>query len=142
MPNYRNGLPTYKGSSGATLTTQTDYLTSGITTTSTSFVTTPLSITIANRSGGYAICTGICPTYNNDAANRAKICLFDDAAALEGASDQRTISTTHYHNQVVHNIVSLDGSVIAVYYGCNATTAGIIYSDIENEPSLQILEIS
>lgn len=127
-----------------TLSNQEDILTADQTTTSTTYVSSNLSITIANRSGGLAICTATCGTSNNTADAGTSIALFDDGVTLTGDINaiDSFASVRVTSSSVCQSIVSLNGSVINLRFKADVQTSSLVFISDDTESKLVVFEIS
>ena len=136
------GLKWATAGGGVTLSKQDDILTVSANTTSTSYVATLLAITIANRTGGYAICNATLTGDNGTNGTRTSFVLMDDGATLNGDSTVFEATGGWPNALSLHANVSLNGSVIAVYFQVSGGTGDILFSAGQYESVLRIMEIS
>jgi hypothetical protein len=131
-------LPAWETAGGATISSQTFNQSAAETTTSTSFVATNFTLTLPTRSGGYAIITTNF-TSKNSGANLNYFELRDDAASLGVFTAYGGQSDSPQFN---NHILSLDGSVVKMYWKVTAGTGTLIFSSTNVEGNMQTLEIS
>ncbi len=141
MANYKDGLGNYKGG-GVTLSDQEDKISAAQTTTSTSYVVTLLTITIANRLGGKALAIVTGSGRNNTQGSKCIYALHDDGTTLGGDNSFLSDPANLYQAFSVCSIVTTDGSAIALYMKADANTADIHGEAVVAEGKLSILEIS
>ena len=139
--NFLRGDQTY-ASAGGTLSRQNDLLTSSETTTSTSYVSTALSITLANRSGGMALIVAHCPVENNTVGASIIIALFDDGVTLDGDSRVEVGRQNANNIAVAAKTVLLNGSVMNVRMRVASNTGLIAGSSGTAQSAMTVLEIS
>ncbi len=137
MGNYK-GVGNYKPEGSLTLSTQEDVITADDTTTSTTYVTTSLSITKANRSGGR--CIAICTANIATNTNQVSIVLYDNGAALAGDVSNNVQSITP---AAMSADVPLDGNVIDVRLkSITSGTSELKYTSNQWESKLVLTELS
>jgi len=133
--------PNWQAESVLSLSDQEDILTADDTTTSTTYDTTPLSIVIANRTDGKALCIAVC-IVSNDGTNITRCNLFDDASALTGDTQFFHSAGTRKTQVSPMSIVSLNGSTIDLRFKASTGTSVLEFNADEGESKLIILEIS
>lgn len=129
------------GAGGPTITIQESVLTGDDTTTSTSYVATSLSLTLANRPGGFAICLANLTKFNNG-TNNDSFTFFDDGVIVGRDVNDRQASANFDVAVALFHIAALDGSVIDVRMKTSAGTLTLNFNATRSIPNLLILEIS
>jgi len=127
--------------SSINLTDQVDTLTADNTTTSTTYVASSLSITIANRSGGLAHVSCDLTTAGS-AGDRNFAVLFDDGVTLGGDQAAQDVVAGASDSIGVSKNVALNGSVINIRIKTNANTM-TLYGATDNQFSrMNVWEMS
>lgn len=130
--------------SGVTVSSQVDSLTADETTTSASYVSTALSITLANRSGGQAIIICGSMLSVNNPASLMEVKLFDDGTGITRADGDMQKDVANDRGEVTLNhAMSLNGSVINLRI---ATSSGgqitKIHGSAVSHSYMSVLEVS
>jgi len=122
-------------------TTKVDNQTSDATTTSDSYVTTQISITMANRSGGIAMIAAGLIGNNASLGQRVVFGLHDDGSLVTGRDVRETSDPVNIvHCAALTHAMSLDGSAITVRFKRQGGTAKILGST-DGHSHLSIAEI-
>ena len=127
---------------GATVSTQTDVATSAENTTSTSYVSTNMSITLANRSGGIAdVKCSFSGTLTTDNGN-AIFDLFDDGVAIGHDGFANMAISDDVFSICVLYAGSLDGSVINLRMKTSGGTLTLAWEAATKIPTMTVSEVS
>lgn len=124
------------------LSSQEDIATADETTTSTSYVTTDLSIVIANRSGGSCLCLAVCGVSGSGTGVVVDLVLFDDGAAMTGDARSTSSGGGRIQCSCLMSVVSLNGSTINVRMKTAASTATLEFVADTSESKLMVWEVS
>lgn len=133
------------GGGGATLSNQRDIITADETTTSTSYVDTDLSVTLANRSGGNFQAS--CSVYVLSSGGQAVAAFryVDGATNLSGWQIQTRDGAGARMGGAGFAAGNLDGDVVTLQFATNAGTLTLIGADVGGlaaESQLTIIEMS
>ncbi len=143
MANYKSATGNYKpDAGGVTLSTQEDKISAAQTTTSTSYVVTLLTMTLANRSGGKAFMIVTGSGRNNTQGSKCIYALHDDTVTLGGDNSFLSDPANLYQAFTVCQVMTTDGSTVALYMKADANTADIHGEAVVSESKLQFFEIS
>ena len=132
------------GGGGVTLSHQADVLSSSDTTTSTSYVSSSLTLTAAERDDGLCLCMSVLTGYNGTATAETAYNWFNDGTAE--AADQMGSSGGENDRQPMNptQIIELDGSVMNIRFKSKGSgdTSTISFDADSAESKILFLEIS
>lgn len=123
----------------AVLSNQVDSLTADDTTTSTTYVVSSLSLTLANRGGGMAHIACDISLRNDNAGRTSDVVIFDDGDTVNG--DQEIIEVQS--SVPLNRVMSLNGSIVDVRMKTqSAGTIRLRGTATARQSRMSILEIS
>jgi len=138
-----SGVPVDKAGGGATVSSQTDILTASVTTTSTTYVTSLLSIVIANRTDGHCLISATCVLYNNTTGQIIDIAIFDDGTTTGHDISSHTPTANYRTAMAISWVMALDGSTINLRWKVGANTGNLRgESSGSHNSNMSILEVS
>lgn len=143
MSNGAGAAPTMQSLPAAIeFSNQEDIIAADQTTTSTTYVTTALSIVIANRSGGSCLCLTVCNVSGSGVGDVLILVFFDDGAALTGDSISVSSGGGRQHSITLASIVSLNGSTIDVRMKTIVNTGELHFDANQGESKMVVWEVS
>lgn len=132
------------GGAGVSLSHQEDVLSSSDSTTSTTYVSSSLSLTAADRTDGLCLCMSVITGMNDTASAESAFVWFDDGTTTTGDQQGTSEGVNARMPMNPTQIIELNGSVMNIRYkslGAGNTTT-IYYSSDNTEPKILMLEIS